>query len=49
MPNIGGWYRRKWKAYTPTDEESKFSFFDWFILIVFLFLIFTVLYSLVNL
>jgi len=22
-PNIGGWYKRKWKAYIPTKEEEK--------------------------
>ena len=22
MPNVGGWYKRKWNVYIPTDEED---------------------------
>jgi len=34
MPNIGGWYKRKWKAYIPTDEEAKWGVETWILLIV---------------
>ena len=34
MLNIGGWYKRKWKAYTPTDKEAKWGIETWIGLIM---------------
>jgi hypothetical protein len=36
MPNISGWYKKKWKAYTPTDEEAKWGLDIWLPLITLL-------------
>lgn len=33
-PNIGGWYKRKWKVYTPTDEETKWGIETWIALVI---------------
>ncbi len=33
-PNIGGWYKRKWKSYIPTDEEAKWGIETWIALVI---------------
>ena len=33
-PNIGGWYKRKWKAYTPTDKVAKWGIETWIGLVI---------------
>lgn len=46
MPNIGGWYNRKWKAYTPTKKEAKWGKEVWIPLIILLIILVLEIYFL---
>ena len=48
MPNVGGWYKRKWKAYTPTEDEAKFGWIELLAILILITLIIILLKSITG-